>query len=278
MRSSAIVVVFVMAALADGASGEQHMSNSQPAGPAARVAAGKDMVEYSTLVVARDVTRRLASAADSRKAARQFLAAGFERIWIETVRGGHRADLDVVRRARDIFREEGLIVGGAITITWGEGFGQRSSQAHSMSLCYSAPQTQQVLAATATDACRLFDEVMYDDFMFTDCRCERCTREKGDRSWAEYRCELKSRVARDFIVRPGHAANPHAIIIVKYPQWYDKLHVLGYDVIRDTAHFDAIWIGTEIRNRDTPEYGFVPTSDRGKGVYRFGWIAREGQD
>ena len=214
-------------------------------------------VEYSTLVLADDISRRLSNESECRAVAGQLRANGFNRVWLELAGHGARADLAAIRRARDVFRQAGLTVCGAITTNWTEGLGRRSNAGPL--LCYSAPETHEALAAITASACRLFDEVMFDDFLFTDCRCERCTKEKGSRSWAEYRCELKNRVAREFILRPGHQANPRAVIIVKYPQWYDKLHLLGYDAVADTAAFDAIWIGTETRGPDTEYFGYVPT-------------------
>ena len=229
-------------------------------------------VEFSTLVTAHDVTKHLSTEAGCRDAAKRFGALGIRRIWLESLRSGHRVDRDTLVQARDVLHDEGLIVSGALTVTWGEGFGVRDSGGYF--LCYSAEETKKALAETATEACALFDEVMYDDFLATHCRCERCTREKGDRSWAVYRCELKSRVARDFIVRPGHEANPKCVIIIKYPQWYDKFHRLGYDVVRDTAYFDEIWVGTETRGPDTPRFGFVPTY---QSTNAFRWLASLGE-
>ena len=237
-----------------GADGVVSSCPAKPAGPATM---RHGPVEYSAMVLAKDITLHFSNPQASRDAVGRLATGGFQRLWLELIGHGHRADLDTVRRARDLLRDAGFVVSGAITTNWIEGFGQRSNRG--LLLCYSAPETHEALAAVTADACRLFDEVMFDDFMFTDCRCDRCTREKGSRSWDEYRCELKNRVAREFILRPGHQANPRAIIIVKYPQWYDKLHLLGYDAVRDTAAFDAIWIGTETRGPDTESYGYVPT-------------------
>ena len=33
----------------------------------------------------------------------------------------------------------------------------------------------------------MFDEFLLDDFFFTACRCKDCIREKGDRTWVEFR-------------------------------------------------------------------------------------------
>ena len=56
-----------------------------------------------------------------------------------------------------------------------------------------------------------------------------------------------------------HLVNPKVRIIVKYPCWYDDFHERGYDVIRETADFDRIWVDTETRDYlgqwgGTPQY------------------------
>ncbi|MFV2066911.1 MAG: hypothetical protein ACC645_08000, partial [Pirellulales bacterium] len=225
--------------------------------PTANPPAVEGQIEFSTLITARNVTRHLATESGARDLARRLRAIGIRRVWIEVVRGGHLVKSATLRLARDLFREEGLIASGAVTTTWGPGFGVKSTGRHF--LCYSAPETHQALAKSAGVAARVFDEIMVDDFLATQCRCDRCTREKGERTWAEYRCELRSRVARQFIVEPIHEANSDAVVIIKFPQWYDRFHYYGYDVIRDTDSFDAIWVGTETRGPDTPRFGYVPT-------------------
>lgn len=275
-----LIVQLVFASLLLPPARGQTVPDQKTNRPAAKPPAPAGIVEFSTLITAQDVTRQLSTDAGVRDAAKRFRAIGIRRLWIETIRSGHRADLDTLRRARDLFREEGFIASGALTVTWGPGFGAKDTGGHF--LCYSAPETHKALAETAAQACSLFDEVMYDDFLATHCRCERCAREKGDRSWADYRCEIKSRVARDYILKPGHDANPDCVIIIKYPQWYDKFHRHGYDVIRDTENFDAIWVGTETRGPDTKRFGFVPPyqstvvfrwlSSIGRGKTRGGWF------
>ena len=49
--------------------------------------------------------------------------------------------------------------------------------------------------------------------------------------------------------------NPKARLIIKYPQWYDTFHERGYDVARETADFDRIWVGTETRDYADPKWG-----------------------
>ena len=54
----------------------------------------------------------------------------------------------------------------------------------------------------------LFDEFIIDDFFFTQCMCEDCVREKGDRSWEEFRLAKMMEVSRDLIIGPAKKVNP----------------------------------------------------------------------
>jgi hypothetical protein len=76
----------------------------------------------------------------------------------------------------------------------------------------------------------------------------------GD-TWEDYRCELLVRLSRERILAPAKRVNPKASLIIKYPQWYDRFHERGYEVVRETADFDRIWVGTESRNYDDPKWG-----------------------
>ncbi|MHC4356448.1 MAG: hypothetical protein ACYS0H_27410, partial [Planctomycetota bacterium] len=101
----------------------------------------------------------------------------------------------------------------------------------------------------------LFDRIMIDDFLFTDCQCDECKEARGDKSWADYRCELMIKMSRDRILAPARAVNPGVKIIIKYPQWYDNFHNRGYEVIRQTADYEKIWVGTETRNFEDKRWG-----------------------
>ena len=46
-------------------------------------------------------------------------------------------------------------------------------------------------------------------------------------------------------------------MIIKYPQWYDRFHLFGYDVEREPVLFDKVWVGTESRGQYTQRFGFV---------------------
>jgi hypothetical protein len=76
----------------------------------------------------------------------------------------------------------------------------------------------------------------------------------GD-TWEDYRCELMVRVSQDRVLGAAKAVNPKVRLIIKYPQWYDRFHERGYEVIRQTSDFDWIWVGTETRDYDDSRWG-----------------------
>jgi hypothetical protein len=64
-----------------------------------------------------------------------------------------------------------------------------------------------------------------------------------------------TRLSRERILEPARRVNPRVKIIIKYPQWYEQFHERGYDVVRETADFDRIWVGTETRDYKDRRWG-----------------------
>ena len=63
--------------------------------------------------------------------------------------------------------------------------------------------------------------------------------------------------------------NPKARLIIKYPQWYDQFHERGYEVLRETADFDRIWVGTETRDYADKRWGGTPQYE---GYFIMRWL------
>jgi hypothetical protein len=59
-------------------------------------------------------------------------------------------------------------------------------------------------------------------------------------------------------------------MIIKYPQWYDRYHLFGYDVVRQPQLFDQVWVGTESRGQDTKSFGFVQSYE---SFIAYRWLA-----
>jgi hypothetical protein len=62
-------------------------------------------------------------------------------------------------------------------------------------------------------------------------------------------------LSRHYILEAARKVNPKVKVIIKYPQWYDQFHERGYDVTRETADFDRIWVGTETRDYTNKQWG-----------------------
>jgi hypothetical protein len=193
----------------------------------------KDALRIATLFDARDVQRRL-SADKARCAIDWCQKTGVTHAFIESFRDGYTAERKALEHARDRFRGAGFDVSGCVTPTK---VGKDSTNWKSIA-CYTDEPTQKHLQEIFEYTASMFDEIMIDDFWFTDCRCEECQKARGDKSWREYHCDLMVKVSRERVLKPARAINPNVKIIIKYPQWYDQFHNRGYDVVQETADFD----------------------------------------
>ncbi len=212
----------------------------------------KETLRFCTLFSAQDVRRYLSSDEGLENAIRWCKDTAVTKVFIESFRDGYRAERKALETARERFRKAGIEPSGCITPTR---VGKRSVKGWNGICCYTDVPTQERLQSEFEYAASLFDEIMIDDFLFTDCQCEECIKARGDRSWTEYRCDLMVNLSRNRILAPARKVNPNVKIIIKYPQWYDRFHERGYEVARQTNDFDLIWVGTETRDPDNTRWG-----------------------
>ena len=220
---------------------------------------------FSTLFTAQDVDNTLSETGKLDQAVGWCKRTGVVKVYVETFRDGHQARRSVLEQAKNRFIEEGFQVSGCVTPTQ---VGKKSTGWSPIS-CYTDAATQARVQEIFEFTASLFDEIMVDDFWFTDCECAACAQARrakkvtiGDRvsevpgdTWEDYRCELMTRMSRERVLAPAKRVNPAARLIVKYPQWYDRFHERGYEVIRETRDFDRIWVGTETRDYADARWG-----------------------
>lgn len=166
-----------------------------------------------------------------------------DKVYLETYRDGTYVNDKAMKEAIKFFRKRGVEVSGGITYNYAGGGRQRWE-----SFCYSNPEMLQIIKNVAETTAGYFDEIVLDDYYFTNCKCDRCIEARGDRSWGEFRRDLLDEVAKNYIVGPAHQKNPKCKVIVKYPNWYDHFHGLGFDLDRGPYTFDGVYTGTETRN------------------------------
>ncbi len=185
---------------------------------------------------------------------------GLDKVYLET----HRSDMDVDREKilmiKSFLEEKGVVTAGGITTTIPDHQGMEEGKQRLFdTFCYTDPALRTKIREIAEYTASLFDEVILDDFYFTNCTCERCIREKGERDWADFRKELMKDVSENLIVKPAKAVNPKVKMVVKYPNWRESYHFTGYLPDEQQDIFDATYIGTETRSpaytdQHLPEY------------------------
>ena len=206
------------------------------------VKAGKyQNFKVSTYIRAQDVARM----ADDK-----FLNATWEtvstqvdldKIYLETHRDAFTVDEKTMMKVKKFFLSKGLEVGGGITYT-------RSEPTDFETYSYARPVERQQVREVAEYTARLFDDFILDDFFFIDLKNDDEIATKGSKSWTEYRLRLMADAGRELVVNPAKKVNPKVKVIIKYPNWYDHFHGLGFNLEEEPQYFDGIWTGTETRD------------------------------
>jgi hypothetical protein len=166
-----------------------------------------------------------------------------DKVYLETTRNLQLATEAAVTAMKSFFQDRGIKVSGGLGLTVQESAGFQS-------YCYSTPADRDQVKTMTEFTARHFDEIILDDFFFTNCKCERCIAAKGDKSWTRFRTEQMDEVSRDLILGPAKAVNPRVRVVIKYPNWYESFQGLGYDLAVQPKLFDAIYTGTETRNAE----------------------------
>jgi len=169
----------------------------------------------------------------------------FDKVYIETYRGGVFADEASLEGIKKFFKSKGIATSGGVTLAKGGSGGQFGTFDYENESDRAECQRAVELAA------RHFDEVILDDFFFYTSKSAADIAAKGNRSWTQYRLEKMRAVAEDLVLKPARAANPHVKVIIKYPNWYEHFQGLGYDLDQEAKAFDFIYTGTETRD---PEF------------------------
>ena len=194
---------------------------------------------------------------------------GLTKIYVEVYRGGHVVSREHLIFVRDWLREEGIeVVGGIATVPGGD-FGVRQKGPLGW-FNWQNEKTRRDLERVVRMAAGIFDSFIVDDFLCTGDLSAESEAAKGSRSWGEYRRALLTELAQSVFVGPAKEVNPGITMIVKYPQWYDRFHLFGYDTQTLPEIFDKVWVGTETRGRNTQRFGFVQPYE---GFVNYRWLA-----
>lgn len=163
------------------------------------------------------------------------------KVYIETHRDLVIPSETTLRAVRDYFNELGIETAAGITVTVNE-------RDRFKTYCYSNPEHRQKLKDLIIFTARLFDEILFDDFFFTNCKCPLCIKAKGDKSWTQFRLELMAKASRELVLTPARETNPNVKVVIKYPNWYEHFQGLGFNLEEQPPIYDGIYTGTETRD------------------------------
>ena len=172
-----------------------------------------------------------------------------DKIYLETHRDAFTVDGKTMTKVKKFFLSKGLEVGGGITYT-------RSEPTDFETYSYARPVERQQVREVAEYTAKLFDDFILDDFFFIDLKNddEIAAKEKSGKSWTEYRLRLMADAGRELVLEPAKKVNPKVKVIIKYPNWYDHFHGLGFNLEEEPQYFDGIWTGTETRDPGSAQH------------------------
>jgi len=170
-----------------------------------------------------------------------------DKIYLETHRDAFTVDEKTMQKVKKFFLSKGLEVGGGITYT-------RSEPTDFETYSYARENERQQVKEVAEFTAKLFDDFILDDFFFIDLKNDDEIAAKGAMSWTDYRLRLMADAGRELVVNPAKKVNPKVKVIIKYPNWYDHFHGLGFNLEEEPVYFDGLWTGTETRDPGSAQH------------------------
>jgi hypothetical protein len=226
-------------------------------------------LRLSSYVTSRTVEKLATDSTLRTKTMQTIQRMGLTKLYLEVYRGGHIVSPEHLIFVRDWLKDMNIeVLGGIATVPGGDvGVRQKGPLGW---FNWQNPKTQRDLEKIIRTAAGIFDTIIVDDFFCTGDVSDESKAAKGDRSWGQYRRELLTELAQSVLIGPAKQVNPDITMIVKYPQWYDRFHLFGYDTKTLPELFDMVWVGTETRGRNTQRYGFVQPYE---GFVNYRWLA-----
>ena len=170
-----------------------------------------------------------------------------DKIYLETHRDLLIVDEATLMKAKAFFESRGIETAGGITLTVNEGNNFET-------FCYNNPEHRKKIKEIVEFTARHFNELILDDFFFTNCKCDLCIKAKGNKSWSEFRLELMTKAARELIIEPAKDVNPSIKVVIKYPNWYDHFQGCGFNLETEPKLFDGLYTGTETRDPSSNQH------------------------
>lgn len=229
-------------------------------------------LKLSTYATAHCIRENFGTTEGRNKVLATLRSNGISKVYLEIYRSGLVLAPDSLKKYIQFMKVNGFEVVGGIATVPGDDFAMK--QEGPLTWCnWQNKKTQDDFREVMKNAAPLFDTFVVDDFLCTSDTSLESKNAKGAQSWSVYRRALLTRLQEEILIRPAKQANPKLKIIIKYPQWYDRFHMFGYDVETGPKLFDEVWVGTESRGQYTQRFGFVQPYE---GFINYRWISTFG--
>lgn len=225
-------------------------------------------LRLSVYCTAGDVQRYLSTPAARERTWEALRPLRPSRLFLEGRRGDEYVSPEILGEVRGFFEARRIVCSGGIATVPGETFGVRQTGGLSW-LNWESAKVRTDVARFFTENAPVFKELIVDDFFCTGDVSAESERARGGRSWGSYRQDLMVSLLEPVVTGPARAASRKTRLIIKFPQWYDRFHLFGYDPTRMAARFDQVWVGTEVRDPETRRMGFVQPTE---GYMNFLWL------
>ena len=229
----------------------------------------KNDLRLSVYLTAHTVAEMFTTEPGRREVISLLRCNGITKVYLEVYRSGLVISPQVIKESMSFLKRNGFEVVGGIATVPGRDFGVPQEGPLAW-FNWQNTKTQNDLRKVMEDSAPFFDTFIIDDFLCTADTSLESKSARGEKSWSEYRRSLLTDLSQSVFIKPAKEKNPAIKIIIKYPQWYDRFHLFGYDVTSEPKMFDGVWVGTETRGQYTQRYGFVQPYE---GFINYRWIS-----
>ncbi len=230
--------------------------------------AAEPELKVSVYATAGGIKQLLSTPEGRARAAAAMHRLGVTRVVLEGRRGDEYVAPEKLKALRTQLGGLGFATTGGIATVPGKHFGTR--QEHALGwLNWETKATQDGIENFFREDAAVFDELVLDDFFCTADMSAQSDAARGNRDWGQYRRDLLDGLLEKIVIRPAREVKPGIRLVIKYPQWYDMFHRYGYDPAKSAPMFDAIWVGTEVRNPKTQRMGYLQPTE---GYINYRWL------
>ncbi|MBW3625392.1 MAG: hypothetical protein KY468_18510 [Armatimonadetes bacterium] len=137
---------------------------------------------------------------------------------------------------RSFFNHAGLVAAACISVPLPD------PESSSDGLCYTRPGLQRAMEREIQRAAA-FDEIWVEGLNLSGCTCESCRKEKGRRSWSDFRRSSLLSFAKGHLIEPARRTHPGITLTLLLPGDHESLKANSYPIAPLSQSFHRMLVG-----------------------------------